>query len=106
MSPIRLTHPTALILRAIAAGYRYGFEIMEVSGLPSGTVYPALRRLEREGALDSRWEATPGPGPRRRVYRLTSTGEALARSAEARLADTRRVLAGGLGPLEGTGGGA
>jgi DNA-binding PadR family transcriptional regulator len=98
MTPIRITHPTALILRAIAAGHRHGFDIMEVSGLPSGTVYPALRRLEREGAVQSRWEAAPGPGPRRRVYRLTRDGAALARAAEQRLAETRRVLSGELGP--------
>jgi DNA-binding PadR family transcriptional regulator len=101
MTPIRLTHPTALILRAIAAGHLHGFDIMEVSGLPSGTVYPALRRLEREGALVSQWETAPGPGPRRRVYRLTGEGGALARTAEARLAETQRVLSGGLGPLKG-----
>jgi DNA-binding PadR family transcriptional regulator len=101
MTPIRLTHPTALILRAIAAGHLHGFDIMEVSGLPSGTVYPALRRLEREGALASQWEESPGPGPRRRVYRLTAEGGALARTAEARLAETHRVLSEGLVSLEG-----
>src|SRR5262245_57285038 len=109
MTPIRLTHTTALILRALAEGHRHGFEIMEVSGLPSGTVYPALRRLEREGALASSWEVAPGPGPRRRVYALTASGEAMARAADERLEDARRFLARGLrpgevGPLGGGGG--
>ena len=109
MTPIRLTHTTALILRALAEGHRHGFEIMEVSGLPSGTVYPALRRLEREGALASNWEPAPGSGPRRRVYALTAHGESMARLANDRLEDARRFLArdprgGELGPLGGEGG--
>jgi DNA-binding PadR family transcriptional regulator len=98
---IRLTHATSLILRALASGRRHGFEIMQVSGLPSGTVYPALRRLEDSGHLDSTWEdeeVAHGEGrPRRRIYRLTSTGLALASRADERLADARRLLAGDLG---------
>ena len=44
----KLSHTAAMILQAISAGYVYGFSIMEVTGLPSGTVYPAMRRLERD----------------------------------------------------------
>ena len=58
MSPIRLTHATALILQALASGSRHGFQIMDVTELPSGTVYPVLRRLEREDAVASEWEDT------------------------------------------------
>jgi hypothetical protein len=36
------------VLHALARGYSYGFDIMGATGLPSGTVYPALRRLERQ----------------------------------------------------------
>jgi len=89
-----MTHTTALILRAVAAGHRHGFDIMEVSGLPSGTIYPALRRLERGGALASAWEDQKEAGrPRRRVYHVTGEGEALVREAERRLAEARRFLA-------------
>jgi DNA-binding PadR family transcriptional regulator len=73
---------------------------MEVSGLPSGTVYPVLRRLEREGVLSSEWEMAPGPGPRRRVYALTQQGEVMARAADERLREARRFLAGELRPGE------
>ena len=97
MAPIRLTHATALILQALATGRRHGFQIMEVSGLPSGTVYPVLRRLERELVVDSEWEdaeTAKAAGRRvRRVYRLTESGELLAERARQRLADTQRLLA-------------
>ena len=106
--PIRLTHATSLILRALASGSRHGFQVMQVSGLPSGTVYPALRRLENSGHLESTWEdeaAAHAEGrPRRRVYALTASGHALAARADERLAEVRRLLAsdGGLRPAGGT----
>jgi DNA-binding PadR family transcriptional regulator len=84
---VTLTYPTGIILQAIARGYGYGFDIMDVSGLPDGTVYPALRRLERAGLLESEWEdeetATREQRPQRRYYELTSEGEkALAAARE------------------------
>ncbi|WP_345426682.1 helix-turn-helix transcriptional regulator [Pseudonocardia xishanensis] len=42
----------------------------------SGGVYRALRSLERQGLVRSRW-CTPSAGPARRTYQLTSDGEAL-----------------------------
>lgn len=96
MSPVRMTHATALILQSLAAGARHGFQVMEVTGLASGTVYPVLRRLEREKAVESEWEdtesATAAGRPRRRIYRLTAAGRLLAQRARDRLAATRRVL--------------
>jgi len=69
---------------------------MEVSGLPSGTVYPVLRRLERESAVESEWESEEGAHeagrPRRRVYHLTESGRVWAERARQRLADTQRLL--------------
>ena len=99
---VRLTHATSLILRVLASGSRHGFEVMEVSGLPSGTVYPALRRLERSGYLQSDWEdeaaAHASGRPRRRTYQLTPSGQALAVEAAERLSMARRVLADDGGP--------
>jgi hypothetical protein len=46
-----LTYSTAVILQAVANGYRYGFDVIDITGLPGGTVYPALRRLEDAGHL-------------------------------------------------------
>ena len=98
MGSVRMTQVTALILRALASGYRYGFEIMEVCGLPSGTVYPALRRLEKAGWLLSRWEdaeeAHAEGRPRRRTYALTPDGAETLVSAEQKLAEVRARLGG------------
>lgn len=66
------------VLKAIAAGYRYGFDIMDVTGLPSGTVYPALSRLERDGLLQFAWEdariAQDEKRPARKYYEVTPAG--------------------------------
>ena len=73
-----MTLTTTLVLQAIARGHRYGFEIVEVTGHPTGTVYPALRRLEHEGYLHSRWEgerrAFNEARPQRRYYEITAAG--------------------------------
>ena len=45
---MNVTYSLALTLDALTAGYSYGFELMDVTGLPSGTIYPLLRRLERQ----------------------------------------------------------
>ena len=77
-SEAKLSHTAALILQAIHSGDIYGFSIMERTGLPSGTVYPAMRRLERDGLIASKWEAqaiaTAEQRPLRKYYRLTPAG--------------------------------
>jgi DNA-binding PadR family transcriptional regulator len=87
---LNLTYPTALVLRALSEGCGYGFDIMDASGLPSGTVYPALRRLERAGCVASRWEegeaARREGRPARRYYRITGEGTALLTRARERFA--------------------
>ena len=50
---VKLSHTAAMILQALGAGCVYGLRVMETTGLPSGTVYPALRRLERDGLIRS-----------------------------------------------------
>ena len=52
----KLSHTAAMILQAIHCGCIYGYNVMETIGLPSGTVYPALRRLEQESLIRSQWE--------------------------------------------------
>ena len=61
---------------------------MDATGLPSGTVYPILRRLDREGLLESTWEkhaeAQKEQRPPRRYYEITAAGEALLADASRR----------------------
>lgn len=75
-------HLDLLLLAALRGRPAYGYLVLErlremsqgEFGLPDGTIYPALHRLERLGLLSSRNE--PAGGRKRRVYRLTARGEA------------------------------
>jgi len=83
-----LSYTMALILQAVDNGYRYGFEVMSITGLPSGTVYPALRRLEDAGLAVSRWE-DPGVAqqeqrPARKYYEMTGEGSDVLLEARKR----------------------
>jgi PadR family transcriptional regulator PadR len=80
-----------LLLGLLADREMYGYELLaelrkrseEVIDLPEGTVYPALRRLERQGLIGGRW-VDVASGPRRRYYSLTPKGSrALADGREA-----------------------
>lgn len=81
-------HLDVLLLAALADGPRHGYAVKEAlregSGgrfdLPTGTVYPALHRLEAAGLIAGSWSVTDGR--RRRSYRLTPAGH-------RRLADDR-----------------
>lgn len=70
---------TIMVLHALARGHRYGFDLLEQTGLTSGTVYPALERLERLGFARSRWEdaklAHADKRPPRRYYEITTDGK-------------------------------
>ncbi|HUR21460.1 MAG TPA: helix-turn-helix transcriptional regulator, partial [Vicinamibacterales bacterium] len=52
----RLGLGTVAILQALERGRRFGFDIMDATGLTSGTVYPALERLEELALVRSKWE--------------------------------------------------
>jgi len=77
--PRRPGMATFAILKAIDTGYRHGFDIIDVTGLPGGTVYPALGRLETEGLLQSQWEdpriAQQEGRPPRRYYEMRPAGK-------------------------------
>jgi PadR family transcriptional regulator PadR len=83
-----LTYIGALVLHAISSGNRYGFQIMAATGLASGTVYPALRRLESAHLIRSQWEkaavARAEQRPTRKYYLLTVDGEAALAEAGKR----------------------
>ena len=83
-----LSYTGLFVLQALAQGHRFGFDIMDVTNLPSGTVYPALRRLESLGLVRSDWEtdkaARDNARPRRLYYELTNTGLEQLAEAESR----------------------
>ena len=85
---MNLTLPTTVVLQALADGHCYGFDVMDRTGLPSGTVYPMLRRLEGEGLVQAGWEdhaaAQKELRPPRRYYELTAAGDALLAAGRAR----------------------
>jgi DNA-binding PadR family transcriptional regulator len=66
------------VLHAVAQGTAHGFDIIDETHLPGGTVYPALSRLERDGFVASTWEpverARADGRPPRRYYRVTRVG--------------------------------
>ncbi len=80
---------TLAVLKAVRDGPAYGLEIMAATGQPSGTVYPALGRLEERGFVTARWEsrstARKEARPRRRYYRITANGSKELAAALARL---------------------
>jgi PadR family transcriptional regulator PadR len=91
-----MTLQTQLVLRALLedpSKERYGLALCELVGLPSGTIYPILARLEQLRWVESFWEDADRHvvegRPRRRYYRLTPdgaehAGHALASSYRAR----------------------
>ncbi len=70
-----------LILAVLADAPRHGYAVVEelrrrsdgVLDFPEGTIYPALYKLEADGAVASSW--TVVDGRRRRMYRLTADGQ-------------------------------
>ncbi len=89
MSPRPLGTATIAVLQALSDGHRYGFDIIDRTGLPSGTVYPALAALARRALVRSSWEdaveAHAAARPRRRNYELTAAGRSALEDARARL---------------------
>jgi PadR family transcriptional regulator PadR len=73
-----LSMGSVAILHAIASGTRFGFDIMDATGLTSGSVYPSLDRLESLGLVESEWEddavARRDKRPARRYFTLTGEG--------------------------------
>ena len=98
----KLSHTAAMILQAVHVGYRYGFSVMEQTGLPSGTVYPALRRLERDGLIESAWEqpeiAEREQRPARKYYLLTRAGKVGIEAMQRKYPLLQRLVPEGVGP--------
>jgi transcriptional regulator len=88
-TPLRLLKGTldVLILRTLSWGPAHGYAISrwirESSAddlrIEEGALYPALRRLEERGLVESEWRTTD-TGRDARTYQLTDTGRRAARS--------------------------
>jgi len=73
-------HLDGILLAVLERGPGHGYAIMEALrvrtdgqvDLPTGTIYPALHRLEQAGLVQATWSAAGGR--RRRVYQLTPAG--------------------------------
>ena len=93
----------AMILAVLEAGPAHGYGVIESLrarsagelDLPSGTVYPALRRLERHGYVTGKWGVVGGR--ERRTYRLTARGRAQLRSQRAAWSQYTTVIGAVLG---------
>jgi DNA-binding PadR family transcriptional regulator len=80
---MRITGPTIRVLQyflADPARERYGYELLQSTGIKSGSLYPILNRLETAQWIDGVWRESPHPGrPRRRSYKLTGLGQRQAK---------------------------
>jgi PadR family transcriptional regulator PadR len=73
-------HLDTLLLASLEDGPRHGYAVREALrerggarfDLPTGTIYPALRRLEAAGLVNGTW--AEADGRRRRIYELTPAG--------------------------------
>ena len=69
-----------LILSVLAVAPRHGYGISQglvaagLQPIKGAQLYPALVRLEEEGAITAQWEEDSGAGPARKVYELTAEG--------------------------------
>ena len=75
-----------VLLKDVGAPH-FGLEMARAAGLPSGSIYPILARLERAGWIESFLEDIDPQITRRRprrYYKLSAEGERVATSGSAR----------------------
>jgi len=94
-----------LVLQTLQWGPQHGYGISQsirgrsgdVLQVETGSLYPALHRLEKQGLLASQWKQT-GSNQRARYYRLTAAGKKQLLSEQARWAQMVNAIAGILNP--------
>jgi DNA-binding PadR family transcriptional regulator len=97
-------HLDAMLLAALDGGPQHGYAVIEALrlgtggrlDLPTGTIYPALHRLEQSGLIGGSWSVVAGR--RRRYYRLTAAG---CKALAGKRADWREFAATVSAVLEG-----
>lgn len=96
-----------LILQTLQWGPRHGYALSkairtnsgEILKVDTGSLYPALHRLERKGWISAEWKASEA-GPRLRVYRLTKSGKRQLVSERSRWERVKTAIAGILNPAK------
>ena len=90
-----------LILKAVSLGPLHGYgvllRIQQISGqqleIQQGSLYPALYRLEHQGAIASEWGESEN-NRRAKYYRLTASGRAMLRSETEKWNRMREIIGG------------
>lgn len=92
----RFVEPCILLL--LAEQNRHGYSLRDelvqrelIEDVDFGHLYRTLRRMEEAGLVSSEW-AEEGPGPLKRVYRITPTGRKLLQAWAASLRQTKQLL--------------
>ena len=94
-----------LILQTLQWGPRHGYALSksirtqsgDILKVDTGSLYPALHRLERKGWVAAEWKASE-VGPRLRIYRLTNTGKKQLRHERSRWERLSEAIEGVLHP--------
>lgn len=92
-------HIDAIILRVLVDGDNYGYEIMKAVGASSGgeyelkepSLYACLKRLEKQGYIESYW-GDETRGGRRKYYRITQSGVSSYQAALDEWAVAKRII--------------
>jgi transcriptional regulator len=96
-----------LILQTLQWGPRHGYALSkairtnsgEILKVDTGSLYPALHRLERNGWIAAEWKASE-VGPRLRVYQLTKSGKKQLVSERSRWERITAAIAGIMDPAK------
>ena len=96
-----------LLLRSLLAGPRHGHAIAkhirrtseELLQVETGSLYPALHRLEAKGWIAAEW-ALSDKGKRARYYRLTALGRRQLKSEQSKWHAFARAIGLILNPAE------
>ena len=99
-----------LILQTLQWGPQHGYALAsairansgEVLRVETGSLYPALHRLEKQGWVASEWKPT-GAGQRAKFYRLTASGKRQLASERSRWSQLTAAIAGVMNPLRNEG---
>jgi transcriptional regulator len=96
-----------LILQTLQWGSQHGYGISQairansgqVFDVDTGSLYPALHRLERQGWISSEWKVSENK-QRVKTYRLTATGKKQLASEHSRWAQLVAAMTAALNPAK------